>query len=345
MYQTENTRIKSLDGLRGLAILLVLFLHLFNHGFLYPFFTFGWIGVELFFVLSGFLITGILIDTKPKKGFIQSFLVRRALRTLPLYYLVLILFGIIAPFFGPTRWFAQYQFFFWTHTSNFLFLDKGFFNPLGHFWSLALEEQFYLIWPFIVLVGNKKQIIGVAISLIVLGIGLRFAYSDPMLFYGMPLAHLDGISMGAIIAIVIRLETKIVCKHINAVFLLLIIPFLVFMISGASEKKAPFTLTIISFFFGIMLLSALHAGVVEKILSTKVLLFFGKYSYGMYVFNSLFFYFSNWAGADRLSENQRLIVYLGDFILTIIASYISYHLFESKFLRLKQKHYSQPVLK
>lgn len=333
---TEKEHIPSLDGLRGLAILFVLFYHLLNHGFLYPLFAWGWMGVDLFFVLSGFLITGILLDSKHKQGFIQSFLLRRALRILPLYYAVLIVFALIAPHFNPTAWFSRYQFFFWTHTSNLVILNHGLFRPLGHFWSLAIEEQFYIIWPFVVLFFSQKKLIWVALTLIILGIYLRFETNNPYLTYGLPLAHLDGLLMGAIIAVLIRLNQSSLFRYSNKIFAFACSCFLFNLFLGL-DHNAPLTFTIISFFFGAALITSLRSPMVKNILSYKVLLFFGKYSYGMYIFNSIFFHFSNWAGADRLASNQRLFVYVGVFGLTIVVSYMSYNLFEIRFLRLKER--------
>jgi peptidoglycan/LPS O-acetylase OafA/YrhL len=337
---TEREHIPALDGLRGLAILFVLLLHLFNYGFLHNWFSWGWMGVDLFFVLSGFLITSILIDTKHKKGFIKSFLLRRALRTLPLYYGVLIIFAFIAPHFGPTAWFSKYQIFFWTHTSNFLFFNKGFFRPLGHFWSLALEEQFYLVWPFIVLVANCKQLIGIAIVFVMVSIGLRMTIDNPIVTYGLPLAHVDGLSIGAIIAILYRLNREALFRYSKlalGVCCLLFLGCLFFNRSLEYDHRAPLMITIVSLFFGAILITSLRSPMVKNILTNKVLLFFGKYSYGMYVFNSIFFHFSNWAGAERLTGNQRLIVCSGLFLVIIVTSVLSYRLFEDRFLRMKKR--------
>lgn len=320
-----------------MAILLVLFNHFTKPTFLYSFFSFGWAGVDLFFVLSGFLITGILVDTKQKKRFIQVFYIRRALRILPLYYAVITVFAILAPHFSPTRWWLQYQLFFWTHTSNFLFLSKGFMLPLGHLWSLALEEQFYLVWPFIVLITTNKRLLIVSFILIITSITFRALDHNPMLIFGQPLAHLDGIAMGSIIAIFLRIKKELLFRYGNAIFFISMVLLISYVSTIAFRKSAPFSLTLISFFFSSILILSLQSAIVKRVLSNKILIFFGKYSYGMYVFNSIIFHFSNWAGADRLNENHRIIVYLGDFLFTIIVSYLSYHLFEIWFLRLKQK--------
>jgi peptidoglycan/LPS O-acetylase OafA/YrhL len=341
MLLPERQHIKSLDGIRGIAILLVLTYHLLNFGFLFPFFNLGWMGVDLFFVLSGFLITGILLDTKSQKGFIQSFLLRRALRTLPLYYAVLIGFAVLAPFFPTVKWFTEYQVYFWTHTSNFLFLQKGFFVPLGHFWSLAIEEQFYLFWPFVVLVLNPKRLLAFSILLIVTGIFLRFVLDNPLLTYGLPFAHLDGILIGAIIAVLTRSNPGVLFQHSFKIFIACSILFIAYIAFNFDIHngiiRMPLTLTVISIFFGSWLILSIRSKTVGNFFSNKFLLFFGKYSYGMYVFNSIFFHFSNWAGVDRLTGNQRLIPYSGVFLMTVAVSYLSYTFFETRFLQLKKR--------
>jgi peptidoglycan/LPS O-acetylase OafA/YrhL len=344
MEVEERKHIPQLDGLRGIAILLVLLIHFFNFGSLYPFFSFGWAGVDLFFVLSGFLITGILLDTKHKRGYYRVFITRRALRVLPLYYAVVIVFAFIAPHFSTTKWFQQYQLYIWLHGTNYLILQKGFFPPLGHFWSLAIEEQFYLVWPAFVLFLNRKWLVVVSLLLIGLGIGIRFQSNNPQIVYGNPLAHLDGLLFGAILSVLIRTNKNWLFNKSN-LFLLLsaglltiyTIAYLVIYGVGRYDPfmTLPFTITLVSAFFGFFLIYTLKSKEVAGLLSNKVLLFFGKYSYGMYVFNSILHHFSNWAGNDKLPGNQRLIVFSVMCILTVFMSYCSYHLFEKHFLKLK----------
>src|SRR6185369_5004870 len=132
--------------------LAVLFRH--NFDFL-PLTKFGWVGVDLFFVLSGFLITDILLKTKEQKNYLVNFFIRRVLRIFPLYYGAIILFFVLAASAQQLR--DQYQFYFsnqgmvWFHMQNWLYITKSEPTRYGmfiHFWSLSLEEQFYLIWPF-----------------------------------------------------------------------------------------------------------------------------------------------------------------------------------------------------
>ncbi len=164
-------RIKELDGIRGAAILFVLAYHYFSNGaginnpigrqFL-KLFSIGWSGVDLFFVLSGFLIVGILLDAKSSNNYFSSFYIRRALRILPLYYLLLTLF-LILPIFISNDGIFKLTFPFWSYL---LFIQNLFMikfdlgtSWLGVTWSLAIEEQFYLLLPILVWKLDKKRLV------------------------------------------------------------------------------------------------------------------------------------------------------------------------------------------
>lgn len=162
--------IKALDGFRGIAIVLVLLFHLYGFDPVRWITILGWIGVDVFFVLSGFLITGILLDNKQRNSYYKVFMIRRILRIVPLYYLVLVLFFIISRFvtFPGAGYLLHNQLYFWTYTPNYLFAFYGWpkgFEGLNHFWSLAIEEQFYLFWPFFVFMLNPRQLLFACIFL------------------------------------------------------------------------------------------------------------------------------------------------------------------------------------
>ena len=129
----------ALDGLRGLAILLVVVYH--NFGFIH-YSSFGWLGVDLFFVLSGFLITEILLNTVGKKGFLRNFYARRALRIFPLYYLSLFVFLFLLPalnLFPGSEYYVGNQGWLWAYLQNWLFIfrENESTVTLHHLWSLA----------------------------------------------------------------------------------------------------------------------------------------------------------------------------------------------------------------
>ena len=189
------SHLPSIDGLRGIAVLLVMQYHFWALPFsLYKrkptllvddgvalVFGAGWIGVDLFFVLSGFLITGILLDVKGHGGYFRNFYARRTLRIMPVYFLFLafVIFVIpLVPLFdggfavtSETENLRNEQFWFWTYLANIaaslqsIHIQPGFVNL--HFWTLAVEEQFYLIWPLVVLVLNRQRLAITCVAMIV----------------------------------------------------------------------------------------------------------------------------------------------------------------------------------
>src|SRR5579859_2038499 len=206
-------RIPALDGLRGMAILLVLLLHATlaiepearTERFLAFWTSGGWAGVDLFFVLSGFLITGILWDTKGRSGFLRAFYARRALRILPLYYLVLALL-IFAIGRGAI---AGFEPLYWLHLSDFA-LAHGWFSDARYNgqWSLAIEEQFYLVWPALVLLLGRRRLLGICAILIGLALASRIALvfdgAASVAIYVLPWCRMDTLATGAALALLAR---------------------------------------------------------------------------------------------------------------------------------------------
>ena len=174
--QHPQRHIPVLDGIRGLAIIMVLIAHFTTilENYLKEFFPVagpvftkvalsGLMGVDLFFVLSGFLITGILLDTKDTNEFFKNFYARRFLRIFPLYYGVLFILFCILPkiitFDTAANEMAGHQWWLWAYLTNFPghpAWDNSALFKLGHFWSLAVEDHFYFVWPFVVyFVSNR----------------------------------------------------------------------------------------------------------------------------------------------------------------------------------------------
>src|SRR6266550_2788258 len=178
---TLSSRIASLDGLRGCAILLVLLFH-FTARAPYPtdhasirlqsVFDLGWSGVDLFFVLSGFLITGLLIDAKGSAGYFKVFYARRALRILPLYYGTLVVMFVL-PYLLTSVMNPTYitpfrdQIWYWGYLQNYHYLTNAWSDIAGPFWTLAIEEQFYLVWPLVVLLLSRKHLLRLCFAVIV----------------------------------------------------------------------------------------------------------------------------------------------------------------------------------
>src|SRR5262245_43395916 len=179
-------RLPTLDGLRAVAILLVvphnLNLMVASSGLAYPFVAAlnrGWIGVQLFFVLSGFLITGILLDARDSPSYYRSFFVRRVLRIFPLYYATLLVLLVLLPALGlaPSSFRRDplVELSYWAYFTNWY----GPFHPgedsLSHFWSLASEEQFYLLWPFVVHRRSAEWVMRLCLAIAAASLALRIA--------------------------------------------------------------------------------------------------------------------------------------------------------------------------
>ena len=216
-----------LDGLRGLAILLVLFCH---YAFILPvrgrigasleILSFqGWMGVTLFFVLSGFLITGILYDAKGQAHYFRNFYARRTLRIFPLYYGILVaelLILLVIRFGFPHAWLHLHNpqklwaAMPWlsTYTTN---IGQSFFHLHtvleGHFWSLAVEEQFYLVWPLLVFLFPCRWLLKACAVLVVTAFLVRAALAanaDPSAAYSLTPCQFDALGLGALAALLVR---------------------------------------------------------------------------------------------------------------------------------------------
>ncbi len=169
---------KELDGVRGIAALMIMTFHFFQPIipntttliYINKFIKFGQTGVSLFFVLSGFLITRILLSTKEKSGYFLTFYIRRALRIFPLYYgFLIIYYFLINPYlYNASNLSFSTQFYYWFYLQNIADTFGWAANGPFHFWSLAVEEHFYLFWPLLVYYLNDKKIIIATICIIII---------------------------------------------------------------------------------------------------------------------------------------------------------------------------------
>jgi peptidoglycan/LPS O-acetylase OafA/YrhL len=214
-----------LDGMRGLAILLVLLFHFVGNTVATNWIeraivgvsNYGSYGVELFFVLSGFLITGILYDARNKPHYFRNFYMRRLLRIFPLYYGVLALVFFIAPLIpllrGPMlNYLVDRQSWAWLYAVNIYIAKQGdwSFSYLEHFWSLAIEEHFYLFWPLVVflLATRPRTLIAVSLGTALCAMLARLTGSLMGLSwwttYVLTPFRLDGLALGAFLAVTAR---------------------------------------------------------------------------------------------------------------------------------------------
>jgi len=207
MNRPPRAFVPELDGLRALAVLAVMACH--TH-LMAP----GWLGVNLFFVISGFLITGILLDTRENPHFFRNFYTRRFLRIFPVYYLVLFGAAVTLAALGRHQGALPYYF---CYLQNFVISNASLHpnapEPLSHTWSLAVEEQFYLVWPLIVfLVRDRKMLRGLCVFLFMLALGLRallcLYYRNSMLAYMYPFTNMDALGAGAFLAVALRIDRE-----------------------------------------------------------------------------------------------------------------------------------------
>ena len=304
-----------LDSLRGIAILLVLFFHGFNYPglvwsqFKGPARVFitaslgGWTGVYLFFVLSGFLITGILLDSKPKPHYYRRFYIRRALRILPAFYLVLLLL-IVLP---RTGWLEHRRVGLPFIGLSFLYLANltPIFGVPEHYavlWSLAVEEHFYLVWPTVVRAFSRRTAGWCALAIFVASPGIRaLAYGlgyDAGASYTWLVA--DDLGIGALLGVLSRgrmarripmLYFSLLCGAAAIAMFVLGTPFGIWR--GSTFVGAVFRLTTLNLFCAGVLAATLLLGTSRlKWLAQRPLLrWFGEISYGLYLVHMLAFDF------------------------------------------------------
>jgi peptidoglycan/LPS O-acetylase OafA/YrhL len=358
--QLVSGRMPALDGLRAIAILLVL-AHGFDviqttHGLGHAVdlaLDLGWIGVQLFFVLSGFLITGILLDTRERPGYYKNFLARRVLRIFPLYYATLFVAFFIAPHFvtvPPGH--GDHQIWLWTYLTNFA-------EPFGrsepvfpHFWSLAVEEQFYIVWPLIVLVAARRGVIAIGIVLIGLAIAARIyvrAHYGDMAAYMFTPCRMDALAIGAIAAALIRgARFRSVVAHQHAVMisvsgtLVVIAGALLGHLMREGPNMQTGGYTVIAIGFAIVLVATLPPRrLPARMLGWAPLRRIGMYSYGMYVFYAPLHVYVGVPLLAKLDPNVGVpagVIYaVAMTVVTFLLAMASYHLFEQRFLRLKRK--------
>jgi peptidoglycan/LPS O-acetylase OafA/YrhL len=353
--------VAALDGLRGVAILLVL-LHQFDLG---PaaqtadlLLDVGWIGVQLFFVLSGFLITGILLDTRHAQVYYRSFFVRRVLRIFPLYYGVLLLAFVLVPLLLPVPVaYGRHQFWLWTYLANFAMpFGKG-EQAFSHFWSLCVEEQFYLVWPFLVRRGGLRGTLIASVAVVAGAIATRVLVrhllpGTPGLeaAYVFTPARADALAMGALAAVAIRapgLAGRLRAVRPDALLAAGALVLAAGLLAGRLARLGTVMqiggYTAIALGFALMLLAALDPGTrYARFLSLAPLCRCGVYSYGMYVFHAPLHLF---VGMPLLASLRNGPATLAEAIAyetagiaaTFLIGCLSYELYERHFLALKAR--------
>jgi len=347
-------RIPQLDGLRGIAILMV-FLY---HALQVPVF---WSGVDLFFVLSGYLITGILLGLKEKQSdpaiglhLSRSFYIRRACRILPPFIAFL---GMVTLFFH-VPWARLW---YW-----YAFFDANLASATHHdsvramvpLWSLAVEEQFYFVWPWVVLAASQKTLKRIALGLVLTAPVLRAictpAFSSQWPIYALTPFRMDTLACGALIALLVRSDMGWIDRnHYRAAWFTCAAGAIFMMLSALHTFRwtanrilfntLGYSLIVAIFGGTLVFVLGSEEGLVRSILSARPLRYLGLISYTFYLYH--------WGVLILLEQRTHIsfLVYPLGFVITGAMAAISWRFFETPILRMsrlfevqtKQPVYSQ----
>lgn len=374
----ESRHFPELDGIRGLAISMVLIAHGVDFLRIVPgkgepgFSTWGklalqvglqgWGGVDLFFTLSGFLITGILLRARSKPNYFSSFYARRALRIFPIYYFALVAFLLVAHVSGTVasrlpvgpHGVASY-FFYLQNWPCFWQSWAGLTGLWGVYWSLAVEEQFYMVWPTVVRFVPLRAILLICIAGFAAGWPVRlFLVHHHGLFIGVmqsPFSRLDGLFLGAAIALYREIYGRAVPMRWAVASLLVGCALILYVVlihpdelfgSGSHIWSAGVTaFALIA--GGMVAASHYRPPVLHRILTTRWLLFSGRISYGMYVYHlAVYTVVSHeWVVLLKrydlsLSPLRAAVVLAIAIAAVTVVSALSFRFFETPFLRLKR---------
>ena len=343
-------RIPQLDGVRGIAILLVMLhntLSKFPSVPLQSLAAYGWVGVDLFFVLSGFLITGILVDAKGSEGYFKNFYARRALRIWPLYYSILLLMFVVVPFLRPalgsailsrsSPWWAYLLF-----LQNFLvYHSSGASGPLGVTWSLAIEEQFYLVWAVAVRWCSKFQLLFIGAAVICLSPGLRLYLSlHNVDIYTNVFCRMDGLMEGGLLALAVRSRGFLPSRLVNiAWFTLFAAASLGFLTESLHARWMTYSFVSVgSTAFVYLALFEPHKWL-RVVLANRWLVYTGTISYGLYLLHKIPFDFIQLFHWDKYAALSWTSGLAASYALAIL----SWNLLEKPFLSLKRLFASNDV--
>ncbi|MGC3996237.1 MAG: acyltransferase [Anaeromyxobacter sp.] len=370
----------ALDGVRGLAVLMVLVFHFIGQmdastwlerkvAYLL---AFGAYGVELFFVLSGFLITGILQDAREKPHYFRNFYMRRLLRIFPLYYMVLVAVFLVAPLIPAFQgaqldYLRERQGWAWLYGVNVYIAIHGdwLLSYVDHFWSLCVEEHFYFLWPALVWVmgKNPRRLMWTSLAISVAAMVARTAGNLAGLSwwttYVFTPFRLDGLALGGFLALLVRQPggAETIRRHLGkagvaAVGLTAVTYAWVVVSQSALSLCYSIRAASLTVVLAVLLLWALFSAggsPLNRVFCSRPLTFLGKYSYGAYVYHHFLSYYllshrtehvvAGWVG------NHFLAVLLQGGLgiaVSVAVAWASYELVEKRFLGLKRHFESAP---
>jgi peptidoglycan/LPS O-acetylase OafA/YrhL len=363
----------ALDGIRALAFFMVFAQH-------YLQIPWGWTGVDVFFVLSGFLITGILFDTRDEPHRVRNFYVRRTLRIFPLYYGLMLLLLLCYPIF---RWQWSWGWLLWPaylgnfchgihpvtgvtsqmFLADFYALSGRFSNfglRFGHLWSLCVEEQFYLIWPWVVfLVRDRRKLLQICLACVVICPLMRVAGNHILLQAGLDREVLyrwtpfrvDALLLGGLVALVRRGPSpRGLLLAARAGFGVLSGALLLWLALSPAARHRPtgyvypswqltWGLAFVDLISACLIVMALERGSITfRIFNLSPLRWVGRISYGAYVFHDIPHDEFNWLIINHLhAPHPNILIAAVVLGFTLALSWASFRWFETPFIRLKER--------
>lgn len=341
-----------LDGLRAIAAIMVLIAHYLEDLHSSVSFGYGGNGVQIFFTISGFLITYILLKQKHaqnngilKRSLIKNFMIKRALRLFPVYYLFITILFIISKLFGLWLCNPGCGWYYFTYTQNFLFYFQNFqSNLLNHTWSLAVEEQFYLLWPLLIVFIPTRSELKFIVFVIIFGLLSKYYF-----FYideasgtnkGILLIHLDTLGAGALLAYCFYYNVQIVItllkKHAEWLFFSSLAITILFTKNHYNEFINSLFLTIMSVCV-VFMCSSNKVFKIDFVFNNSILIFLGKISYGIYLYHKPVPFFTNLVLSKVHIVLPSPILFLVYCLVTLSVTIISWYTIEKYFLKLKDK--------
>jgi peptidoglycan/LPS O-acetylase OafA/YrhL len=345
--------VRKIDALRAIAVLMVVMSHWIPKTA--KRIPFGEIGVDIFFVISGFLITGILLHEREKarsqdeskSSVLRNFVVRRALRIFPIYYLSLLVFWLMQSY--ESYHIRENLSYYLTYTANILFFqERAWDSYLAPLWSLAVEEQFYLIWPLLMIWIPAKQLRGFILFSIAIGIVFPYFFNNPMVKVLTP-ACFNALGIGAFLAF-LNLKNRDWLER-NANFILGVAIFAVILL-GATVLWFPLLGSLVRTLISLITVATIMyctgvykpVAAIEWVFNHRVLIFIGQISYGIYLYHNIVSVFWRNLVVPHLdfvrlavgTAGANGIFLIAKFIILIILAWLSYQLIEKPFLSLKR---------